>query len=387
MKRALFTPEHEEFRAVVRTFVQREVVPHLEAWEEDRLIPRTTWLAAATQGLVGLSGPEDCGGAGLLHDYRYRNVVQEEFTKVGANSLASTFSLQDDILIPYVAALANEEQKARWLVPMCAGETIAAIAMTEPGTGSDLKGIRTTGTKVDGGWRVSGSKTFITSGTQADIVVVVVRTTPAGGSDGFTLLVVETGTAGFSRGRKLRKIGLHGQDTAELFFDDVFVPDTNVLGEVGGGFRQLMRHLPLERLSIAANAIAAADAALGWTLDYVRERHAFGQPVADFQNTRFVLAEVATELDVTRAYVDNAILAYNAGELTAVDAAKAKVWATEVQGRTVDRLLQLYGGYGYMLEYPIARAYQDARVQRIYGGTTEIMKQIIGRDLVGQGNQ
>jgi long-chain-acyl-CoA dehydrogenase len=383
MDRGLYTEDHETFRDTVRTYVQREVVPNIEKWEDDRLVSRDAWLAAGKQGVIGLSGPEDCGGAGLS-DYRYRNVVMEEFARVGANSISSSFSLQDDILIPYVAALATGEQRTRWLVPMCAGELIAAIAMTEPGTGSDLKGIRTSGTKVEGGWRVSGSKTFITSGIQSDIVAVVARTSPEGGSDGFSLLVVETGMEGFSRGRKLRKVGLNGQDTAELFFHDVFVPEQNLLGTEGGGFRQLMHHLPLERLSIAANAIASADAALVWTLDYVQQRRAFGQPIADFQNTRFVLAEVATELDVTRAFVDKAILAYNVGRLTSVDAAKAKVWASEVQNRAVDRLLQLFGGYGYMLEYPIARAFQDARVQRIYGGTSEIMKHIIGRELIGR---
>ena len=317
-------------------------------------------------------------------DYRFRNVIMEEFARVGANSLSASFALQDDILIPYFTGLATPDQRQRWLAPLCAGEMIAAIAMTEPGTGSDLKGIRTTGRKVEGGWRVDGAKTFITSGIQSDIVVVVTRTDPGGGSDGFSLLVVEDGMPGFSRGRKLDKIGLPAQDTAELFFDDVFVPAENLLGSVGGGFRQLMANLPLERLSIAANAIAGADAALTWTIDYVQSRHAFGQPVADFQNTRFVLAEVATELDVTRAYVDKAVLAVGAGTLTAVEAAKAKWWASEVQNRAVDRLLQLFGGYGYMREYPIAQAFQDARVQKIYGGTNEIMKEIIGRDIIGR---
>ncbi|HUZ25972.1 MAG TPA: acyl-CoA dehydrogenase family protein [Streptosporangiaceae bacterium] len=383
MDRGLYAAEHEAFRETVTTYVEREVVPNMERWEEARLVSRDAWLAAGRQGVVGLSGPADCGGGGQ-GDYRYRNVVLEELARVGANSLSSSFSLQDDILIPYVAALADRGQRARWLVPMCHGEMIAAIAMTEPGTGSDLKGIRTTGRKVEGGWRVSGSKTFITSGIQSDIVVVVARTSPEGGSDGFSLLVVEAGMAGFSRGRKLKKIGLNGQDTAELFFDDVFVPRENLLGTEGGGFRQLMRHLPLERLSIAATAVASADAALAWTLEYVQQRRAFGQPIADFQNTRFVLAEVATELDVTRAFVDKAVMAVGSGTLTAVEAAKAKLWATEVQHRAIDRLLQLFGGYGYMLEYPIARAYQDARVQRIFGGTNEIMKQIIGRDLIGR---
>jgi long-chain-acyl-CoA dehydrogenase len=383
MDRNLFTDDHEQYRLAVREFVAREVAPNLQKWNDDGLTGRDVWLAAGKHGIIGLSGPERYGGAGL-EDYRYRVVVSEELARVGATSLQTGFGVQDDILIPYVTGLGTDEQKARWLPGMCAGELIMAVAMTEPGAGSDLKGIRTAGVKVDGGWRVTGSKTFITSGIQSALVVVVAKTDPAGGTDAFTLLVVEDGMPGFTRGRKLAKLGLAAQDTAELFFDDVVVPDENVLGVVGGGFRQLMRHLPLERLSIAVGAVAASDAALGWTLDYVNRREAFGEPIADFQNSRFVLAEIATELDVTRAYVDKAVLALNDGDLSAVDAAKAKLWATEVQNRTVDRCLQLHGGYGYMMEYPIARAYADARVQKIYGGTNEIMKEIIGRDLTGR---
>jgi len=383
MDRGLYDDDHEQFRKVVGEFVRREVEPHLEEWDENRSTGRDVWESAGAQGIIGLSGPEEYGGPGV-RDFRYRMVVCEELARVGAASLGSSFSLQDDILIPYVTAMGTEEQKERWLPDLCAGRRIMAVAMTEPGTGSDLKGIRTTGTKVDGGWRVSGSKTFITSGIQSDYVVVVARTDSAGGTDAFTLLVVEEGMPGFSRGRKLAKLGLKAQDTAELFFEDVFVPDDNVLGKVGGGFRQLMQHLPLERLSIAAMALAAADAALAWTLTYTNEREAFGQPIADFQNSRFVLADMATELDVTRAFIDKCALAYNAGDLSAVDAAKAKLWATEVQNKVVDRCLQLHGGYGWMMEYPIARAYLDARVQKIYGGTNQIMRQIIGRDLTGR---
>ena len=383
MDRGLYTEDHEQFRKVVGEFVRREVEPHLEEWDEQRSTGREVWVAAGEQGVVGLSGPEEYGGPGLS-DFRYRMIVCEELARVGAASLGSSFSLQDDILIPYVSALGTDEQKRRWLPDMCAGRRIMAVAMTEPGTGSDLKGIRTSGVKVDGGWKVNGSKTFITSGIQSDYVVVVAKTDPAGGTDAFSLLVVEDGMPGFSRGRKLDKLGLQAQDTAELFFEDVFVPEDNLLGAVGGGFRQLMQHLPLERLSIAAMAISAADAALAWTLTYTAEREAFGQPVADFQNSRFVLADMATELDVTRAYVDKCVLAFNDGTLTAVDAAKAKLWATEVQNRVVDRCLQLHGGYGWMMEYPIARAYLDARVQKIYGGTNQIMRQIIGRELTGR---
>jgi alkylation response protein AidB-like acyl-CoA dehydrogenase len=382
MDRGLYGADHEAFREAVKQYVDREVVPQLEVWDERRLINRDAWLVAGKQGVIGLSGPVEFGGGGSS-DYRYRNVVIEEFARAGASSLSASFALQDDILIPYFNSLATRDQQERWMSGLCSGELIAAIAMTEPGAGSDLRAIRTSARRVDGGWRIAGTKTFITSGIQSDLVVVVARTDPEGGSHGFSLLVVEEGMAGFSRGRKLRKIGLPAQDTAELFFDDVFVPENNLLGAVGGGLSQLMRHLPLERLSIAAQSLASADASLAWTLDYVRERQAFGQPIADFQNTRFVLAEAATELDVTRAYIDKAVLAAGSNTLTAVDAAKAKLWASNVQNRVIDELLQLYGGYGYMLEYPIARAYQDSRVQRIFGGTNEIMKQIIGRDLVG----
>ena len=382
MKRHLYTADHEAFRESVREFVAREVVPHHERWDEQRHVDRETWVSAGKQGLVGLSGPEEHGGGGMFRDYRYRNVRLEELAAAYAGGLASSFSLQDDILIPYFAELGTPEQQARWLPRLCSGELIAAIAMTEPGTGSDLQGIRTTGKKVDGGWVVNGAKTFITSGIQSDIVVVVTRTDPDGGRNAFSLLVVERDMPGFSRGRQLKKIGLPAQDTAELVFEDVFVPEDNLLGVEGGGLAQLKAMLPLERLSIAAQGIAVADAVVATTLGYTTEREAFGQPIADFQNTRFQLAELATEADVTRAYVDQCILAWNDGDLTAVDAAKAKWWATDMQTRVVDRALQLHGGYGYMVEYPVARAYQDARVQKIYGGTNEIMKHIIGGAMV-----
>jgi long-chain-acyl-CoA dehydrogenase len=379
MDRELYTAEHEAFRDVVRRFVDRQVVPNLMRWDEERLIDRDTWLVAGQQGIVGLSGPVEYGGG--VTDYRYRHLVQEEFGRVGASALASSFALQDDIVVPYFVSLATPEQSRRWLPGMCRGELIGAIAMTEPGTGSDLRGIRTSATKVEGGWLVNGTKTFITSGSRADLVVVVTRTSDEG--DAFSLLVVEEGMPGFARGRKLSKIGMHAQDTAELFFSDVFVPDENLLGVEGGALRQLMAHLPLERLSIASAAISAADGAFAWALEYVKERHAFGRRIADFQNTQFVVAEVATELDVTRAYVDRCVLAVSDGRLTAVEAAKAKWWATDVQNRVTDRLLQLFGGYGYMTEYPISRAWADARVQKIYGGTNEIMKHIIAREIVG----
>jgi len=383
MKQNFYEPDHESFREVVAAFVEREVLPNLDRWDEQRLIDRETWLVAGRQGIIGLSAPEEFGGP-ASPDYRFRMVVLEELGKAFATSLASSFSLQDDILIPYISAFGTDEQRRRWLPPMISGELIAAIAMTEPGTGSDLQGIRTSAVRVDGGWRVNGAKTFITSGIQCDLVVVVARTDPEGGPHGFTLLVVEKDMPGFTRGRKLDKVGLDAQDTAELFFEDVFVPEANVLGEVGGGMAQLKQMLPLERLSIAAHAVAVSEAVLANTVEYTRQRTAFGKRIADFQNTRFQLAEMATELDVTRAYVERAILAHNAGELTVVDAAKAKWWASEIQNRIIDRCLQLHGGYGYMLEYPVARAFKDARIQKIFGGTNEIMKHIIGRDLVGR---
>lgn len=310
-------------------------------------------------------------------------MVIEELANIGAAALISSFSLQDNIVVPYIKDLGTEEQKQRWLPGMASGALIGAIAMTEPGAGSDLQGIRTTAVRDGDQWILNGQKTFITSGINADLVVVVARTDPDAGSRGLSLLVVESGAAGFSRGRKLDKVGLHAQDTAELYFENVTVSDANLLGAEGRGFVHLMERLPLERLSIATSAIAGAQAIYAETKKYCFERTAFGRPIGDFQNTRFMLAELATELDVTRAYHDAAVLALNAGELTGVDAAKAKWWTTELQKRVVDRCLQLYGGYGYMLEYPVARAFVDSRIQTIYGGTTEIMKEIIGRDIAG----
>lgn len=383
MRRTLYTEDHEDFRAVVAEFTAREVTPNLDTWDADHATGRDVWLAAGRQGVLGLNIPDAYGGAGV-DDYRYRMVVCEELSRAGSAALSSGFGVQDDITALYLRSMGTEEQKQRWLPRMAAGEYLMAVGMTEPGAGSDLKGIRTTARQVADGWLVNGAKTFITSGIQSDGVITVVRTDPAGGSDGFSLLVVEEGMPGFSRGRRLDKIGLVAQDTAELFFEDVLVPQENLLGEVGAGFRQLMRHLPQERLSIASQGVAAAAAAVEWTIAFTNEREAFGRPIADFQNTRFVMAEVVTEVDVARAYLDACVLAHNAGELTAVDAAKAKWWATDLQNRVIDKCLQLFGGYGYMLEYPIAKAFVDARVQRIYGGTNEIMKEIIGRDIYGR---
>jgi len=366
VRRDLYEPDHEAFREVVQAYVKREVMPNQQRWEAERNVDRQAWLAAGKQSIIGLLIPERFGGA-ETGDFRYRCVVMEELAEVCAASLSSGFGLQDDIAIPYIVDLGTEEQQARWLPPMAAGECIGAIAMTEPGAGSDLQGIRTTAVRDGDAWVLNGAKTFITNGINSDLVIVVARTAPDAGARGISLLVAERGMPGFTRGRKLDKIGLHAQDTAELFFDDV----------------HLMERLPRERMSIAMLALTSARAALGWTVEYTTARTAFGQPLAAFQNTAFELASAVTEVDVLEAYLDKAVLALNSGELTAVDAAKAKLWATEVQHRVLDRCLQLFGGYGYMAEYPIARAYADARVQTIYGGTSEIMKTIIARDLTG----
>ncbi|NDV10903.1 MULTISPECIES: acyl-CoA dehydrogenase family protein [unclassified Rhodococcus (in: high G+C Gram-positive bacteria)] len=380
MQRTFFDTDHEAYREVLREFLTREVEPHYERWETDRLIDRSAWLAAGRSGIIGLAVPEAYGGSGVT-DYRFRNVVSEEIARTATTSFGGGIATHDDVVIPYVLMLGTEEQKQRWLPGMAAGELIGAIAMTEPGTGSDLQGIKTTAVRDGDDWIVNGQKTFISNGIHSDLVIVVARTDPSAGSKGFSLLVVERGMPGFSRGRKLHKVGLAGQDTAELVFEDVRVPTNNLLGTEGSGFIHLMENLPLERMSIAVIAIAAAKAAYQWTRDYVFERKAFGKPIGDLQNTRFALAEMLTEIEVTESHIDRCVLALNAGELTAVDASKGKWWASELQKRVVDRCVQLHGGYGYMMEYPIGRAYVDSRIQTIYGGTTEIMKEIIGREI------
>uniref|UniRef100_UPI001C2FEF08 acyl-CoA dehydrogenase family protein n=1 Tax=Streptomyces sp. GbtcB7 TaxID=2824752 RepID=UPI001C2FEF08 len=349
MRRTLYDQDHEDFRPVVREFIAREVAPHQQRWEEERLIGRGVWTAAGKQGLLCLAAPEEYGGVGQ-DDFRYRSVMMEEFARVGAASLESGFGVQDDIVLPYLLDLGTEEQKRRWIPRMCTGETIAAIAMTEPGAGSDLQGIRATAVRDSDDWIIDGAKTFITNGIHADLVIVLACTDPAAGAKGMSLFVVERDTPGFSRGRKLVKIGLHAQDTAELFFDSVRVPAANLLGTEGHGFVHLMERLPRERMSIAVFAQCATETALDWTLDYCGDRQVFGKPVGDFQHSRFLLAELATETEVSRAYIDNAIEALNEGTLTAVDAAKAKWWASELQNRVIDRCVQLPGGYGYMLE-------------------------------------
>jgi acyl-CoA dehydrogenase len=380
----LFEEDHELFRTSVRDFVDEHVVPKLQQWDADRLIDRETWRAAGKQGLLGLAAPKEFGGR-QERDYRYRVVIQQEIARVGASALQSGFSTNDDIVLNYLLRHADEGQRERWLPGFVTGETIGAIAMTEPGAGSDLRGIKTTARKDGRGWILNGSKTFITSGILCDLVIVFARTDPSASSRGFSLFVVEDGTPGFRRGRKLDKVGLHAQDTAEQIFDDVRLGPESLLGDEGAGFAYLMQSLPLERLGIAIAAQASAEAVFDWTLGYVRQHRAFGERIGDFQAPGFVVAELQTAIEVCRAFLDRCVRAYNQRTLTVVDAAKAKYWATELQGHVVDAGLQLHADYGYVPEYPVAKALIDARVQRIYGGTNEIMKEIIRRDLMTGG--
>ena len=380
MRRTLFEDEHDQLRAAFRTWVDKEIVPHLEDWERDHIVPHELFESAGAHGFLGFDLPEEHGGGGVS-DFRFNLVVNEELQAAGAGGAGLGITLHNDICSPYFVRYCNEEQANRWMPGMASGALVTAIAMTEPGIGSDLASMTTTAIRDGDHYVVNGAKTFITNGINADLVITAVKTDPSQRHKGMSLLVIERGMKGFERGRNLEKIGLHSQDTAELFFTDVQVPVENLLGNEGEGFLQLVTNLPQERMSIAAAGLATTRAALGWTLDYVKERTAFGKPIGSFQNTQFVLAEVATELEVAQAFFDNCVLALNAGELTPEDAAMAKWWCTELEKRATDRCLQLFGGYGYMREYPIARAYADARVHTIYGGTTEIMKGIISKHL------
>jgi acyl-CoA dehydrogenase len=376
--RDIFTTEHEDFRSTVRAFVEREVVPFHGQWEKDGQVPRELWRKAGEAGLLCFEVPEEYGGPGV-RDFRYNMVVAEELTRVGASGPG--FPVHTDIIVPYLTALGTEEQKRRWLPGCVSGETITAIAMTEPGAGSDLQGIRTSAVDKGDHYLLNGAKTFISNGILSDLVVVVARTDPEAGHLGYSLLVVERGMEGFERGRNLEKVGLKAQDTAELSFTDVVVPKENLLGEEGQGFIYLMQNLPQERLSIAIVAAAAVEYVLQLCLDYVQTRQAFGRPIGKFQNTRFALAEMATEAQVCRVFIDDCVRRHNEGRLDTTLASMAKWWSTELQTKVVDKGVQLHGGYGYMLEYPIARAFVDSRIQTIYGGTTEIQKEIIGRSL------
>jgi alkylation response protein AidB-like acyl-CoA dehydrogenase len=377
-RRDIFDDEHEAFRTTVRGFLDREVVPHHEQWEADGVVPRQLWTKAGDLGLLCFDVEEQYGGAGV-RDFRYNMVVAEELARIGANGPG--FGVHTDIIVPYLSGLGTDEQKRRWLPGCVSGEIITAIAMTEPGAGSDLQGIRTTAVDKGDHYVLNGSKTFISNGILSDLVIVVARTDPGAGHKGISLLVVERGMPGFERGRNLDKMGLKAQDTAELFFDDVVVPKENLLGEEGSGFISLMLNLPQERLSIAMIAAAACQQILRMSLDYAKERQAFGRPIGKFQHNRFVIAEMATEARIAQVFVDDCVRLHNEGRLDASGASMAKWWTTELQNKLVDRAVQLYGGYGYMMEYPIARAYVDSRIQTIYGGTTEIQKEIIGRSL------
>ncbi|WP_067248111.1 acyl-CoA dehydrogenase family protein [Microbacterium resistens] len=386
MERDIYDDDHEVFRDLVKDFVKRHVSNEtIEKWEADGEIDRATMLAAGEAGILGLSVPEEFGGAGMLQDYRFRAIVNEEVIGAGAGSLAGALGIQDDLAVPYLVHMGTQEQKEKWLPRMATGEVLGALAMTDPGAGSDLRGIKTNAKKVDGGYILNGAKTFISSGKTADIVVTFVKTGEGNRPDAFSLLIVENGMEGFEHGKKLSKMGFHGWDTAELSFTDVFVPEENLIsGKEGQGFIQLMMNLPLERLSIAVSAAAAAQAALTWTVDYTRDREAFGERIIDFQNTRFKIADMATAVDALWAYVDRGLKLYAAERLSAEEAAQLKFWATEREWEVLDTGVQLHGGYGYITEYPIAKAFLDARVHRIYGGTNEIMRELVGRQIAGK---
>jgi alkylation response protein AidB-like acyl-CoA dehydrogenase len=375
---SIYEQEHEDFRATARAFMEKEVVPHVEEWEAAGQVSREVWLKAGETGLLGFDVEEEYGGAGIS-DFRYNCVLTEEITRVGGGGLG--FPVHNDVILPYFTTLCTPEQKQRWLPGLTDGSLISAIAMTEPGAGSDLQGIRTSAVDKGDHYVLNGSKTFISNGIMSDVVVVVARTDPDAGHQGISLVVVERGMEGFERGRNLDKVGLKAQDTAELFFDNVEVPKENLLGEEGQGFIHLMQNLPQERVSIAAIAVAAIEHVLDLCLAYAKEREAFGKPIGKFQHNRFLLAEMATEAHIARVFLNDCVTKLNAGEVDTALASMAKYWTTELQTKLVDRGVQLFGGYGYMTEYPIAKAFMDSRIQTIYGGTTEIQKEIIGRTL------
>ena len=380
MRRTIFEPDHDLFRESAREFISREIVPNVSKWEQAGRVDKDMFRKAGEAGLLGMAVDEEFGGGGV-DDFRFNAVIVEELMTADAFASGMCITLHNDVVLPYFMELCTDSQKERWHPGLVSGELMSAIAMTEPGAGSDLAGIATTASRDGDHFVVNGSKTFITNGINSDLVVTAVKTDPSQRHAGMSLLVIEEGMEGFIRGRNLEKIGLHAQDTAELFFEDVRVPVDNLLGNEGEGFRYLIANLPQERLSLATGSIAHAQAAFEWTLEYVKERQAFGQPIGGFQTVKHTMAEMRTQLDIAQTYVDAQIVALNADDLTAEEAAKAKWWVTELENDVITRCLQLFGGWGYMEEYPIARAFRDARVQTIYGGTTEIMKEIIGRSL------
>jgi alkylation response protein AidB-like acyl-CoA dehydrogenase len=379
MPRNVYGPDHEAFRATAHEFVERSLKPRAEQFIEARSIDREVWMEAGKQGLLGLEVPEVYGGSDA-RDFRFNAILMEELSKFNA-AASSSFGIHADCVAPYLVDLGTEEQKERWLPGFCSGEIITAIAMTEPSGGSDLAALKSTAVRDGDDWILNGSKTFITNGYQADLVIVAARTSPDRGAKGITLFGVETGMPGFERGRKLDKVGQHEADTAELFFTDVRVPGANVIGEVDRGFIAMMERLPQERVGAAVSNTAHAAQILVETIAYARERKAFGQPIGSFQHNKFLIAELQTKIDVTQAFVDDCIEAHAERRLSAVDAAKAKWWSAEVQNDVLDACVQLYGGYGFMNEYRVARAWRDARVTKIWAGTNEIMKELIGRDL------
>jgi alkylation response protein AidB-like acyl-CoA dehydrogenase len=381
VRRVCFEPEHRDFRESARRFVAEELVPGHLAWEAEGTVPREVFARAGEMGMLAFEVGEELGGVGVA-DFRFNQILAEEISYAGVTGSGLGMVLHNDVCLPYLAEYGTDEQKARWLPGVAAGELITAIAMTEPGAGSDLASMAVTAIRDGDHYVLNGAKTFITNGINSDLVIVAAKTDPSARHRGISLLVVERGSAGFERGRNLEKVGMHAQDTAELYFADVAVPAVNLLGEEGRGFAYLVSNLARERLSIAVSAVSAAEAGLRWTTEYVRDRAAFGAPISSLQTVQFALAEMKTEIELGTAFVDRCVGELNAGELSAEDAAMAKWWCTEMQGRVLDRCLQLHGGYGYMSEYPISRAWTDARVTRIYGGTTEIMKSIIGRSLV-----
>ncbi|WP_404377329.1 acyl-CoA dehydrogenase family protein [Vreelandella aquamarina] len=370
------------FHAMITRCLAQEVAPYYQQWEEAGEIPRSLWTALGDAGLLGIDLDETHGGAGA--DIAITQLALEEMSRQGFGGLASAYNIHANIVMPYIQNLGSEAQRESWLPSMARGECLGAIAMSEPHAGSDLAAMRTRATKTDNGWLLNGSKLFITNGQVADLVIVCAKTDPSAGAKGVSLFLVDTSLPGFSRGKPIKKIGQHASDTAELAFDQLLLPDHALLGEEGAGFRYLMQELPRERLGVGAQALGAIEGALALTLDYVTQRHAFGQRVADFQNTRFTLAEVKAQLEVARAYFNHCVEQYRQGEMSSTEAAILKLQLSELQCRAVDRCLQLFGGYGYTHEYPISRFYLDARVQTIYAGSSEIMKEVIARSLLGK---
>ncbi|MDX1696287.1 MAG: acyl-CoA dehydrogenase family protein [Ketobacteraceae bacterium] len=382
MSTMLEDSDRELFRDNLKKFLDKEIEPYYEEWEKAEIFPRELWNKLGENGYLCVDVPEEYGGYGA--DFRLSAIVVEEVCRAGYAALGSSISVHSDIVAPYIAHLGTEQQKQHWLPKMVTGEAVGAIGMTEPGAGSDLQSMRTSAVKEGDQYVINGQKTFITNGQHCDVIVLAAKTDPAKGAKGITLFTVDCSLEGFQRGRNLEKMGLHSGDTSELFFDNLKVPEADVLGGLGQGFVNMMNELPRERLILAIGAVAACEGMLDWTLDYVQDRKAFSQSVARFQNTRFKLAEMRTQIEVNKAYTEKCTSKYDLKALSTTEASMAKLSTTELQCKVADECLQLFGGYGYMREYPISRAYVDARIQRIYGGTSEIMKEIISRDMVGR---